>query len=151
VRYSYPGGVGVPRLGWPCRPRLLLLYQSRSAMSQSRRQRCQHGQRQSWLEKKLCRPEPGRAVYWSDQRRSRVAEAMSRADVLGGQLTEAMERLFRPSARAGFLEEALAAMAQARCRRLPSRWRSSNHVVVRGWVGFHRRWSQRRGCCCSPY
>jgi hypothetical protein len=24
VRYSYPGGVGVPRLGRPCRPRLLL-------------------------------------------------------------------------------------------------------------------------------
>jgi hypothetical protein len=29
-------------------------------MSRSRRQRCQHGQRQSWLEKKLRRPEPGR-------------------------------------------------------------------------------------------
>jgi hypothetical protein len=25
VRYPYPGGVGVPRLGRPCRPRLLLL------------------------------------------------------------------------------------------------------------------------------
>jgi hypothetical protein len=40
---------------------------------------------------------------------------MSRADVLGGQLAEAMERPVKPSARAGFLEETLAAMAQARC------------------------------------
>jgi hypothetical protein len=40
---------------------------------------------------------------------------MSWADVLGGQLTEATERLVKPSAWAGFLEEALAAMAQARC------------------------------------
>jgi hypothetical protein len=30
-------------------------------MSWSRRQQCQHGQRQRWLEKKLRRPEPGRA------------------------------------------------------------------------------------------
>jgi hypothetical protein len=27
VRYLYPGGVGIPRLGWPCRPRLHLLSQ----------------------------------------------------------------------------------------------------------------------------
>ena len=40
---------------------------------------------------------------------------MSRVDVLGGQLAEAKERLVKPSARAGFLEETLAAMAQARC------------------------------------
>jgi hypothetical protein len=85
-------------------------------MSRSRRQRCQHGQRRSWLENKLRQPEPGRAVHWLDQRRSRVAEAMSRADVLGGQLAEAMERPVEPSARAGFLEEALAVMAQAWCR-----------------------------------
>jgi hypothetical protein len=68
-------------------------------MSRSRRQRRQHGQRQSWLEKKLRQPEPGRAV------------AMSRDDVLGGQLAEATEQSFEPSARAGFLEETLAAMA----------------------------------------
>jgi hypothetical protein len=74
-------------------------------MSWSRRQRCQHGQRQRWLEKKLRRPEPGRAVHWRDRRRSRVAEATSRADVLGGQLAEATERPVKPSARAGFLEE----------------------------------------------
>jgi hypothetical protein len=30
-------------------------------------------------------------------------------------MAEATERLIKPSARAGFLEEALAAMAQARC------------------------------------
>jgi hypothetical protein len=53
---------------------------------------------------------------------------MSRADVLGGQLAEATERLIKPSARAGFLEEALAAMAQAWCRHLPSRWRSSDRA-----------------------
>jgi hypothetical protein len=40
---------------------------------------------------------------------------MSRADVLGGQLAEATERPVEPSARAGFLKETLAAMAQARC------------------------------------
>jgi hypothetical protein len=40
---------------------------------------------------------------------------MSRADVLGVQLAEATERPVKPSARAGFLEETLAVMAQARC------------------------------------
>jgi hypothetical protein len=40
---------------------------------------------------------------------------MSRAGVLGGQLVEATERLIKPSARAGFLKEALAAMTQAWC------------------------------------
>jgi hypothetical protein len=40
---------------------------------------------------------------------------MSRADVLGGQLAEATERPVRPSAWAGFLEEALAAMTQVWC------------------------------------
>jgi hypothetical protein len=84
-------------------------------MSQSRRQRCQHGQRQSWLEKKLHRPEPGRTIHWRDRRRSRVAEATSRADVLGGQLAEATEWPVEPSARAGFLEETSATMAQAWC------------------------------------
>jgi hypothetical protein len=101
-------------------------------MSWSQRQRCQHGQRQSWLEKKLRRPKPGRAVHWRDRRRSRVAEATSRADVLGGQLAEATERSVEPSARAGFPEETLAAMAQAWCRQVPSRWRSSDRVAVRG-------------------
>jgi hypothetical protein len=37
------------------------------------------------------------------------------ADALGGQLAEATERPDKPSAQAGFLEETLAAMAQARC------------------------------------
>jgi hypothetical protein len=37
-----------------------------------------------------------------------------------------------PSARAGFLEKTLAAMAGAWCWCRPSRWRSSNRVAVRG-------------------
>jgi hypothetical protein len=56
----------------------------------------------------------GQVVHWRDQRLSRVVEAMSRADVLGGQLAEATERPIEPSARAGFLET-LAAMARAWC------------------------------------
>jgi hypothetical protein len=67
------------------------------------------------LEKRLRRPEPGRAVHWRDRRRSRVAKATSRADVLGGQLAEAMEWPVEPPARAGFLEETPTTMAQARC------------------------------------
>jgi hypothetical protein len=63
--------------------------------------------------RKLRRPGPGRVVHWRDQRRSRVAEAASRAGVLGGQLAEASGRPAEPSARAGFLEETLAAMALA--------------------------------------
>jgi hypothetical protein len=60
-------------------------------------------------------PEPGRVIHWWDQHRGRVAEAMSRAGVLGGQLAEASGRPAEPSARAGFLEETLAAMARAWC------------------------------------
>jgi hypothetical protein len=65
--------------------------------------------------RRLCRSEPGRAVHWRDQRRSRVAEVMSPAGVLGGQLAEATGRPAEPSARAGFLEETLAVMARAWC------------------------------------
>jgi hypothetical protein len=61
------------------------------------------------------RLEPGRVIRERDQLRSHASEAVSRADVLGGQLAEATERPTKPSARAGFLEETLAAMAQARC------------------------------------
>jgi hypothetical protein len=67
------------------------------------------------LKRRLRRPEPGRAVHWRDQRRSRVAEAMSRVGVPGGQLAEASGRPAEPSARVGFLEETLAAMAWAWC------------------------------------
>jgi hypothetical protein len=70
---------------------------------------------ESARKRKLRRPEPGRAVHWRDRCRSRVAEAMSRADVLGGQLAEATERPAEPSARAEFLEETLVAMARAWC------------------------------------
>jgi hypothetical protein len=65
--------------------------------------------------RKLRQPGPGRVVHWWDQRRSRVAEATSRAGVLGGQLAEASGRPVESSARAGFLEETLAAMARAWC------------------------------------
>jgi hypothetical protein len=65
--------------------------------------------------RELHRPEPGWAVHWRDRRRSRVAEAMSRAGVLGGQLAEASGRPAEASAWAGFLEKTLAAMARAWC------------------------------------
>jgi hypothetical protein len=109
-------------------------------MSRSRRQRCQHGQRQSRLEKGASsaqeqaasqaeevqrrRPEPGRVIREREHLRSYAAKAMSRADVLGGQLAEVTEQPVEVFARARTLEETLAAMAQARCRHLPSRWRS---------------------------
>jgi hypothetical protein len=70
------------------------------------------------------RPEPGRVIRERDRLRSYAAEAMSRADVLGGQLVEATERPVEVFARAGTLEETLSVMAQARCRHPPSRWRS---------------------------
>jgi hypothetical protein len=49
---------------------------------------------------------------------------MSRAEVLGGQLAEATERLAEASTRAETLAESLAVRAQARCWRPPLRWRS---------------------------
>ena len=61
------------------------------------------------------RLEIGQVVRQRDQPRSHAAEAVSRADVLGGQLAEASGRPAEPSARAGFLEETLAAMAWAWC------------------------------------
>jgi hypothetical protein len=61
------------------------------------------------------RPEPGRVILWRDRRRSGVAEATNRADVLGGQLAEASGWPAEPSARAGSLEKTLAAMARAWC------------------------------------
>ena len=70
------------------------------------------------------RPEPSRVIRERDHLRSYAAEAVSRADDLGGQLAEATERPVEVFARVGTLEETLAAMAQARCRHLPSRWGS---------------------------
>jgi hypothetical protein len=61
------------------------------------------------------RLEPGHVVHWRDQPWSRVAEAMSRVGVLGGQLAEATEWPVRPSAWAGFLEETLVVMARVWC------------------------------------
>ena len=61
------------------------------------------------------RLELGQVICGRDQPRSHAAEAVSRAEVLGGQLAEATERPVQPSARAGFLEETLATIVQARC------------------------------------
>jgi hypothetical protein len=63
-------------------------------------------------------------IHERDQPRSHAAEAMSRAEVLGGQLAEAMERVAEASARAGTLAESLVVRAQARCWHSPSRWRN---------------------------
>jgi hypothetical protein len=68
--------------------------------------------------------ELGQVIRERDQPRSHAAEAVSRAVVLEGQLAEATERPTEVSARAGPLADILAAMAQARCWRPPSRWRS---------------------------
>jgi hypothetical protein len=128
VRYPYPGGVGVPRLGRPCRLKPLLLdfrNFGRSAMSWSRRQRCRHGWRRCRLRKEASTArehvasqaeevqqrqlELGQVIRERDQSRGHAAEAVSRAEVLGGQLAEATGRLAGASARAGTLAESLAA------------------------------------------
>jgi hypothetical protein len=70
------------------------------------------------------RLELGQVIRERNQPRSHAAEAVSRAEVLGGQLPEATERPTEASARAGTLVENLAVRAQAWCRRSPSRWRS---------------------------
>ena len=68
--------------------------------------------------------ELGQVIRERDQPWSQVAEAVSRAEVLGGQLAEATERPAEVSARAGTLAESLAVRAQARCWCPPLRWRS---------------------------
>jgi hypothetical protein len=68
--------------------------------------------------------ELGQVVRERDQPWSHAAEAVSRAEVLGGQLAEATKRLAEASARAGTLAKNLAVRAQAWCWRSPSRWRS---------------------------
>jgi hypothetical protein len=66
-------------------------------------------------EAQLRQLEPSQVIHERDQLRSHAAEAVSWDDVLGGQLAEATERPVEMFARAGTLEETLAAMAQARC------------------------------------
>jgi hypothetical protein len=68
--------------------------------------------------------ELGQVIRERDQPWSQVAEAVSRAEVLGGQLAEATERLAGASARARTLAESLAVGARARCWRPPLRWGS---------------------------
>jgi hypothetical protein len=70
------------------------------------------------------RLELGQVIHERDQSRSHAAEAVSRAEVLRGQLAEATERPAEASARARTLTESLAVKAQARCWHPPSRWRS---------------------------
>jgi hypothetical protein len=70
------------------------------------------------------RLELGQIVRKQDQPRSHAAEAVIRAEVLGGQLAEATERPGKVSARARTLAENLTMKAQARCWRPPSGWRS---------------------------
>jgi hypothetical protein len=70
------------------------------------------------------RLEPGQVIRERDHPRSHATEAVSWADVLGGQLVEATERPVEVSARAGTLAKTLATMAQERCWRPPLRWRS---------------------------
>jgi hypothetical protein len=59
------------------------------------------------------RLELGQVVRWRGQPQSHAAEAVSRADVLEGQLAEATERPIEVFARAGTLTETLAMMARA--------------------------------------
>jgi hypothetical protein len=66
------------------------------------------------------RLELGQVIRERDQTQSHAAEAVSRADVLGGQLAEATERPADVSTWVG----TLAVMAQARCWCPPLRWRS---------------------------
>jgi hypothetical protein len=70
------------------------------------------------------RLELGQVVRERDQPRSHATEAVSRAEVLGGQLAEASKQPTEVSARAGTLAETLDVRAQARCWRPPSGWRS---------------------------
>jgi hypothetical protein len=98
------GLVGLAARGFSCLVKETL---GRSAVSRGRGQRCQRGQRRSWLEKKTSSAGawPGRPL--AGPAPESVVEAMSRAGVLGGQLAEASGRPAEPSDRAGFLEETL--------------------------------------------
>jgi hypothetical protein len=58
---------------------------------------------------------PGRPLAGPTPESGYRGHEPGRSSRLLGQLAEATERLIKPSARAGFLEETLAAMAQARC------------------------------------
>jgi hypothetical protein len=66
----------------------------------------------------------GQVIRERDQPWSHAVEAVSRAQVPGGQLAETTERPTEVSARAGALAETRAVRAQARCWRPPLRWRT---------------------------
>jgi hypothetical protein len=68
--------------------------------------------------------ELGLVIRGRDQPRSYAVEAVSRVEVLGGQLAEATEWPAEASARAGTLAENLTVRARAWCWHLPLGWRS---------------------------
>jgi hypothetical protein len=80
------------------------------------------------------RLELGQVIRKRDQSRSHAAEAVSQAEVLGGQPAEATERLAGVSARARTLVESMAVRVRARCWRPPSRWRYEPGRLRLGWI-----------------
>jgi hypothetical protein len=70
------------------------------------------------------RLELGQVIRQRDRPRSHATKAVSRAEVLGGQLAETTEQPAEAFARAGTLAENLTMRAQSRCWRPPSGWRS---------------------------
>jgi hypothetical protein len=121
VRCPYPGGVGVPRLYWPCRSRLPLL--------------------SFWKPRLLCdEPKPEAAVLPRADEESARKETSSAREMAASQAEEDV------AAAAGAWPKHLL----ARCWRPPLGGGPFARVVVRGRAWFCRGWKQRRGCFCSP-
>jgi hypothetical protein len=121
VRCPYPGGVGVPRLCWPCRSRLPLLSFRKPRL--------------------LCdEPKPKAAVLARADAESAQKETSSAREMAASQAEEDV------AAAAG----AWPRHPLARCWRPPLGGGPFARVVVRGRAWFRRGWNQRRGCCCSP-
>jgi hypothetical protein len=121
VRCPYPGGVGVPRLCWPCRSRLPLLSFRNPRL--------------------LCdEPEPEAAVLARTDTESARKGTSSAQEMAASQAEEGV------AAAAGARPKHLL----ARCWRPPLGGGPFAQVAVRGWAWFHRGWNKRRGCCCSP-
>jgi hypothetical protein len=121
VRCPYPRGVGVPRLGWPCRSRLLLL--------------------SFWNPQLLCdEPEPEAAVLARTDAKSTRKETSSAREMAASQAEEDVV-----AATGAWPRHLL-----ARCWRPPLGGGPFARVAIRGRARFRRGWKQRRGCCCSP-
>jgi hypothetical protein len=100
----------------------------------------------AWTEAELARKEDfvGRSLAGPSTGRTDAGVELPRPQaglMSSGELAEASGWPAELSARVGFLEKTLAAIARARCRRRPSEWRSSDRIVVRGSVEFCRRCS----------